>query len=94
MMLVLTLIVLFSVGIYADFEGISLEECGSTKGCFRPSTCPDQFCEYGATWRLVDVNGLIYVEFELLGNVKSSDGFISLAFSKNAYFVSVTVLFV
>lgn len=70
------------------FSEIDLSTCGVTKGCLRPSVCANDFCEFAATWRLVDEDGVEYIEFELLGDVKSSSGFISLVFSKDAYFVS------
>ncbi len=78
---------IFAVGGFA-FKDIDLSTCGVTKGCLRPSVCADDYCEFGATWRLVDEEGVEYIEFELLGDIKSSSGFISLVFSKDPYFVS------
>ncbi|VDL90923.1 unnamed protein product [Schistocephalus solidus] len=68
------------------FQEIDLTNCGVTKGCLRPSVCADDHCEYAATWRLIDQDSVDYIEFELLGDVKSSDGFVTLVFSKDRHF--------
>ncbi|VUZ49205.1 unnamed protein product [Hymenolepis diminuta] len=65
---------------------VDLSTCIVTKGCLRPSICEEDMCEYGATWRLVEQDGIQYVEFELFGDIKSSSGFISLVFSRDPHF--------
>lgn len=71
---------------------VDLSTCIVTKGCLRPPICGEDMCEYGATWRLVEQDGIQYVEFELFGDVKSSSGFISLVFSRDPHFVSLSLL--
>ena len=80
---------LLIVGVYS-FNEVDLSTCTVTKGCLRPPICPGNLCEYGATWRLVEQDEIKYVEFELFGDIKSSNGFISLVFSRDPYFVSET----
>ncbi|KAF5402700.1 Ferric-chelate reductase [Paragonimus heterotremus] len=66
------------------FSDITLDGCGSIKGCLLPSICTDTSCAFVATWKLVSHNSVDYVEFELKGTLKNPSGFISLAFSKDA----------
>ncbi|VEL38666.1 unnamed protein product [Protopolystoma xenopodis] len=63
------------------FTPVTLEGCEITKGCMKPPICTDERCSFMATWMIVDVGGNLYVEIELMGDVKSQGGYVSLAFS-------------
>lgn len=85
---VLPLLCLVSVVYGGSFTDITLEGCGTVKGCLGPAICTDSSCAFFATWKLVNHNGESYVEFELKGHMRKPGGFISLAFSKDRKVVS------
>ncbi|KAA3670554.1 uncharacterized protein DEA37_0004895 [Paragonimus westermani] len=96
MIILPTLVVVFQVVVFVNgkiFSDITLDGCGSIKGCLLPSICTDTSCAFVATWKLVSHNSVDYVEFELKGTLKNPSGFVSLAFSKDANVVSFVILY-
>ena len=74
-------------------ESMSFYNCEVTKACFKNSkACTVDNCEFGITWKPMRYQNEEYVEFELIGNVYSNNGYMLVGFSEDGLLVNLVYI--